>query len=157
MSTNPQTATEGEGVRFIAFALAGVIHAIPADQVREVIGMVIITPLPDAPDWLNGVINLRGTVVPVIDLRARVGVTAAPIDLSTPILIVEHEGRSVGVIADAIDQIITVPPSAIQPPDELMRRSPLIAAVVRHGAQLLVVIDLAAVCAGTDRFVEHSA
>lgn len=156
-STTSQTAIDDDGTRFIAFELANTIHAIPAEQVREVIGMVIITPLPDAPEWLSGVINLRGTVVPVIDLRTRVGVTARPFDLSTPILIVEHDGRSIGLIADAIDQIITVAASAIQPPDALMRQSSLIASVIRHGARLLVVMDIAAICAGTEQFAAPSA
>jgi purine-binding chemotaxis protein CheW len=156
-TTASHTTVEGDERRFIAFGLADAIHALPADQVREVIGMVIITPLPDAPEWVTGIINVRGTVVPVIDLRVRVGVRAAPLDLSTPILIVEHDGRSVGLIADAIDQIITVPASAIQPPDELMRQSPLIASVVRHGSRLLVVMNLAAICAGTDQFTEPPA
>lgn len=114
--------------------------------------MVLITPLPDAPAWLTGVINLRGQIIPVIDLRKRIGVEARAVDLGTPILVVDHGGRSIGLIADAIDQIITVPSSSIQAPDELVRQSRLVVAVVQHGSRLMVVMDLDAVCSGAEQF-----
>ena len=147
----------GDGKRFIAFRLANVTHALPAEAVREVLGMVLITPLPDAPAWLTGVIDLRGTIIPVIDLRVRIGVTARALDLSTPILVVDHGGRSIGLIADAIDQIITVPETSVQAPDELMQPSRLVEAVIQHDSRLLVVINLDTVCAGAERFTEPSA
>ena len=149
--------TAGDGTRFVAFHLANVIHALPTGAVREVLAMVIITPLPDAPAWLTGVINRRGTIIPVIDLRIRIGVTAGELELSTPILVVEHGGRSIGLIADAIDQIVTVPETSIQAHDELMRRSRLVDAVIQHDSRLLVVMNLDTVCAGTEQFTGTSA
>jgi purine-binding chemotaxis protein CheW len=147
----------GDDRRFIAFRLAGVTHALPAENVREVLSMVLITPLPDAPPWLTGVINLRGTVIPVIDLRIRIGVPAAQIDLGTPILVADDNGRAIGLIADGIDQIIQVPASSIQAPDDLMNRSALVEAVVQDGPRLIVVIDLGAVCSDTEQFTEPTA
>jgi purine-binding chemotaxis protein CheW len=158
--TRDATSSDGpleDDKRFIAFQLAGVTHALSADDVREVLGMVLITPLPDAPPWLSGVINLRGRVIPVIDLRVRIGVHAAQIGLSTPILVADYNGRPIGLIADAIDQIIQVPASSIQAPDDLMRQSSLVEAVVQHGPRLMVVVDLNAVCAGAEQFTEPTA
>lgn len=149
--------TAGDGTRFIAFHLANVIHELPAEVVREVLAMVIITPLPDAPAWLTGVINRRGTIIPVIDLRIRIGFAAGELELSTPILVVEHDGRSIGLIADAIDQIITVPRTSIQAPDELMQQSRLVDAVIQRDSRPLVVMNLDVVCAGTEQFTGTSA
>ena len=97
-------------------------------------------------------INLRGQIIPVIDLRIRIGVTARELELSTPILVVEHDGRCIGLIADTIDAIITVPETAIQEPDELMRKSRLVEALIQHDSRLLVVMNLDTVCAGTEQF-----
>ena len=154
MRINAATTEGSAGVatRFVAFRLGDVTHALPAEDVSEVLGMVLITPLPDAPPWLTGVINLRGTVIPVIDLRVRIGVAAHEVDLSTPILVVDHGGRSIGLVADSIGQIITVPGSSIQAPDELMRQSRLVEAVVHDGSRLIVVMNLESVCAGTELF-----
>ena len=72
--------------------------------------MVAIAPVPEAPSWLPGVINLRGKVIPVIDLRVRLGLASKPVGINTPIIVAEHEGQMVGLIADSVTELLTVPP-----------------------------------------------
>ena len=74
--------------------------------VLEVVRMVALTPLPDMPEWLTGVVNLRGHVIPVIDLRRRLHLPPHTPDLNTPIIIAQSATRPFGVVVDRLDTVI---------------------------------------------------
>jgi purine-binding chemotaxis protein CheW len=82
--------------------LAGREYALPLDRVVEVVRIAALAPVPDAPAFVLGLLNLRGRVVPVMDLRLRLGLQAAEPGLSTPICVFEAAGRAFGLIADRV-------------------------------------------------------
>ncbi len=104
-----------QSVEFIAFHLGGQRFCIDIMSVREIRGWIPATPLPHAPDFLRGVINLRGAALPVVDLAARLGF---PVGEPTPrhaVIVVQLQGQIVGLLVDSVSDILNVSPSAIQP------------------------------------------
>ena len=98
--------------KYITFALDGEEYGIPILNVREIIGMMKITPVPGTPRFVRGVINLRGKVIPVIDLRTRFGLEFKDSDDRTPIIVVEvyHNDSKlqIGIVVDAVSEVIQV-------------------------------------------------
>ena len=113
--------------------------------------MVAIAPVPEAPEWLPGVINLRGRVIPVIDLRTRLGLPRQEVGLNTPIVVAEHEGQMVGLVADAVTELLTVPAESVEPPDARVGATNAVEAVARAGERLILIFDLDRVCAGSQQ------
>lgn len=98
----------------VVFQLHDNEYGFDVATVAEVVRMVALTMLPDAPDWLAGVVNLRGHVIPVMDLRRWLHLPAAAPEINTPILIVRVEGQHFGVIADELVEVIDLPDAIIQ-------------------------------------------
>lgn len=103
--------------------------------------MVAITPLPETPPWVDGVFNFRGCVVPVVDLRARLGIPRREPDLSTPIVITMAEAGLFGLIADELIEVLPVSGHQMETSEKVTAASPAVAAMVRHGDRLLLVLD----------------
>lgn len=106
--------------QFLTFFLAGEEYAISVLKVTEIIECVALTKVPGAPSWIRGVINLRGSVVPVVDLAVKFGLPLTAITARTCIVVVEikHEDERLvlGVMADSVNQVFEIPPREIQPP-----------------------------------------
>jgi purine-binding chemotaxis protein CheW len=116
-----QTSTDGlDRTQYLTFSLAGEEYAIGALRVREIIEYDTLTAVPTAPDYLRGVINLRGSVVPVLDLAVKFGLPATSITRRTCIVIVETElegeNAVVGILADAVSQVIGLGAGDIEAP-----------------------------------------
>jgi purine-binding chemotaxis protein CheW len=105
--------------QFLTFLLSSQEYAISVLRVREIIEYETVTALPNAPPWIRGVLNLRGSVVPVVDLGAKFGMGERPVNRTTCIVVVEAcvDGRNIlmGVIVDAVSQVMDVPAGQIQP------------------------------------------
>jgi chemotaxis signal transduction protein len=115
--------TEKEDVvqqQYLTFFLADEEYAISIQRVKEIIEYSTVTKVPKVPKWIRGVINLRGNVVPVVDLTVRFGLEERPVTRTTCIVIVEVEQDSertvMGVIADAVNQVIDLSPKDIEEP-----------------------------------------
>ncbi|HEY2600507.1 MAG TPA: chemotaxis protein CheW [Thermoleophilaceae bacterium] len=134
--------------QLVVFRIAKSEYGLAVGSVMEVLRMVALTPVPEAPDWLTGVINLRGTVIPVIDLRTRLGLTPQPAGLSTPIIVAEVAAGSVGLIADSVADFVNVPGDAIDPPAARAGDTGAVAGLARSGERLILILDLDNVCAG---------
>lgn len=106
--------------QYLTFFLADEEYAINIQRVKEIIEYTAITKVRKVPDWIRGVINLRGNVVPVVDLTVRFGLPEHPVTKTTCIVIVEVEQDSertvMGVIADAVNQVIDLAPQDIEEP-----------------------------------------
>jgi purine-binding chemotaxis protein CheW len=114
------SATQEEQQRqYLTFMLSGEIFAIGILRIKEIIEYGNLTEVPRMPDFIRGVINLRGAVVPVIDLGSRFGKQASSISRRTCIVIieVEHEGEQqvVGVMVDAVNEVLDIAPGEIEP------------------------------------------
>ena len=103
---------------FILFTVAGTTYAIASQNVLHIEMVEHVTPVPNAPPSVEGVVFSRGQVVPVINLRARFGFDRKGLDLRTRLLVVEHEGRRVGLLVDDAREFVTMTANVIHPPNE---------------------------------------
>lgn len=106
--------------QYLSFALAGDEYALSVVHVREIIECAAMTRVPGVPAWIRGVINLRGSVVPVVDPAVKFGLPPTEITRRTCVIIVElqieNEPWVLGIMADAVDQVLDLRPADIQPP-----------------------------------------
>ncbi len=95
--------------QYVTFLINNETYGIEVLKVKEIVGMTTVTPVPNSEKYLKGVINLRGLVVPVIDLRLKFNIPEKEYDTFTVILILEHRDSLVGVIVDSVSDVITAP------------------------------------------------
>src|SRR5882757_11316013 len=110
----------GQTRQYLTFMLAGEVFAIGILAIKEIIEYASLTTVPMMPEYVRGVINLRGAVVPVLDLSVRFGKPASPVTKRTCIVIIEistaGQRQDVGVVVDAVDSVLDIPPDQIEPP-----------------------------------------
>jgi purine-binding chemotaxis protein CheW len=115
--TTPTEQAPGGGQRHVVtFALGREEYAVDIARTKEIILVGDITRVPQMPDYLRGVINLRGSVIPVIDLRLAFGLEERPYDDQSRIIISRLDDRIVGLVVDAVSQVMKIPENAIEPP-----------------------------------------
>jgi len=116
-------------------------------KVQEINRMVEITKVPQAPHYVEGVINLRGKVIPIIDLRKRFNMEFKEHDKNTRIVVVDISGNIMGMVVDAVSQVLRIPVNTIESPPEIVTGidSEYIKGVVKLDDQLLIYLDLAKV------------
>lgn len=124
MSTAPPATSQRDAaqaqnaLQVVAFRLGDEEYAIEITKAKEIILVDGITRVPQMPPWIEGIINLRGTVIPVIDLRQRFGLPAVGRDDHARIIVARLDGRIVGMIVDAVSRVMKIPQADIQPPPE---------------------------------------
>ena len=136
-------AKEGE-TQLVVFVLEQEEFACNISDVREVLKMVRVTPLPRSLEFVSGVINLRGEVIPVIDLRKRFGLPEAERNDNNRIIIVEVESRMIGLIVDSVSEVIRLPDKQIQEtPDQVAGgHTNFIAGVGKIEDRLLIILHM---------------
>ncbi len=124
----PETIQENllQESKFLTFRLNQEEYAIPIEYVIEIIGIQQITPLPEMPDFIKGVINLRGKIIPVIDIRLRFGMEERPYDDRTCIIVVRIEGTLVGLIVDSVREVLDIPNTCIEPPPKMHKKKEIL-------------------------------
>lgn len=139
-STGPKPRLE----TCLTFSLGGETFAMPVEPVQQIVRISSITRVPHAPHPIRGVTNLRGRVIPVIDLRVRVGLPTTEIDRSARIIAVGSRGRVIGLLVDAVHQVMHIDLNQIQrPPDDVLTiQSDYIAGVYHHGESLILLLDV---------------
>ena len=103
------------GQKLISFSIAAQEYCVDVMAVREIRGWTMATTLPASPDHVRGIINLRGTVLPIVDLSARLGLGTTESSARNVIIVVEIAGQQVGLLVDAVSEIFTVDPATMQP------------------------------------------
>jgi purine-binding chemotaxis protein CheW len=103
---------------YILFGVAGTAYALKSQDVLHIEMLEHITPVPNAPSYVEGVVFSRGQVVPVINLRARFGFERATATLRSRLLVVQHGGRRVGLLVDESREFVRISDAAIKPPQE---------------------------------------
>ena len=144
---------------YILFTVAGTTYALPSGEVRHMEMLEGVTRVPNAPTFVDGVVFSRGQVVPALNLRARFGFEKTPYDLSTRLLVVHAEGRSVGLVVDAAREFVSLDPASIQPPNAALTglSGRYLEGVANIGDRLILVLDLAEALAFGDPVLEtHS-
>ncbi len=147
--------------QYLTFVLDQDLFATGIDQVHEVLELTQITRVPRSPAYLRGVINLRGSVVPVVDLRLQFGMSAIEPTVDTCIIIfeVQIDGEDIvlGALADSVQEVLEIGRSDLEPPPSLGTRINVdfITAMAKHGNDFLVVLDINQVFSG-DQLSEMS-
>ena len=136
------TADIGREVQLVTFKLDDQEYALDIANVVQVVRMVATTPMPEAPKIVRGVINVRGKVTPVIDVRKRFNLPSKTYDLNTQLLIVQMGGRLMALIVDAVSEVLTMPAGSIEPPSEIAPQMERLSAVGKLGDRLLLMPDL---------------
>lgn len=130
--------------KVIVFHLANEEYAIPVEQVSSIERVISITRIPQTTSFIKGVINLRGVITPVLDLRVRFNMEAKEFTDSTRIIIVNIDEHEVGLIVDEANDVIDLPKSKIEPPPEVIGTvdADYIHGVARVTDRLLILLNL---------------
>ncbi|HOJ63705.1 MAG TPA: chemotaxis protein CheW [Spirochaetota bacterium] len=141
MSDNVVVSNERQ---LILFSLGKGSYGIPIENVFEIKKMEEITIVPKAPKFIEGVINLRGNVVPVVDLRKRFGMEKAEITKKTKIIIVEIKKRQFGLIVDSVAEVVTLSNDQIEPslPTVSGLKAEFINGIGKLNDKLIIILDI---------------
>ncbi|MEI6206891.1 MAG: chemotaxis protein CheW [Desulfuromonadales bacterium] len=135
----------GELIQLVSFSLDQEEYGVDVLKVREIIRMPIVTRVPNTPYYVEGVINLRGKVVPIICMRKKFGLTEAENDKQTRIMVMDMGGELMGFIVDAVSEVIRISGSEIQPSPAMVAGGvdqECIAGVINQAERLLVLLNL---------------
>jgi purine-binding chemotaxis protein CheW len=129
---------------WVTFDVAGEVYGLPVECVDEALRVTTITRLPYAPAPVRGMTQVRGRILPVVDLRVRLGHPPIPTGDRSRILMVSSRGRSLGLLVDAARQVVKLLPSALEPPppEVMTGKSSFIVAVCRREDSLLLLLDV---------------
>jgi purine-binding chemotaxis protein CheW len=134
--------------QYLTFRLGEEVFATDVAKVREVLDFTTITKIPRTPDFMSGVINLRGNVVPVVDLRLCFEMSKTEKTVDTCIVVVEMlvegEPNIIGALADSVEEVIDLEPEQIQPPPRIGTRirTDFIKGMGKRDAQLIMILDI---------------
>ncbi len=136
--------TEAEQeLQLVTFRLANEEYGLPITKVQEINRLVPVTKLPQTPSFMEGIINLRGRIIPVIDLRKRFTMTVTSHDDETRIIIVEISGQIVGVTVDAVKEVVRINMANIEPPPTTVAvDSQYINGVGKINDRLIILLDI---------------
>jgi purine-binding chemotaxis protein CheW len=131
--------------QIVVFGLANENYGVDIDSVESIVNLLPITAVPDAPDFVEGVANLRGEVLPVIDLRKRLGLPLMEQTRDTRIVVAEVEGSKVGMKVDQVSEVLRVAEDAVEPPSPMVASvdSDSIVGIAKAEERLIVLLNLA--------------
>ncbi|EKD81617.1 MAG: hypothetical protein ACD_39C01725G0002 [uncultured bacterium] len=135
-------------VQYLAFKLGDEVYAVDVAKVREILDFPPITKVPRTPEFMRGVINLRGSVVPVVDMRLKFGMPMTERSVNTCIVVVEalleNELTTIGALADSVQEVIELSPSNIEPPPRIGSRLKVefLKGMGKIGENFLMILDI---------------
>jgi len=132
-------------LQIVGFRIGNETYGVRIGSVREIVRVPEITSVPSAPDIVEGVINLRGKIIPVMDLRKRFGSAAPQPDKKNRILVVELENKLVGLIVSSASEVLKIPPSEIESPGSVFAEgeSNYVTGVGKLKGRLIILLDIA--------------
>lgn len=134
---------ENEEIQLVGFILGNEHFGIPIDKIQEINRMSDITKVPNAPMYVEGVMNLRGAVLPVVNLRIKIGMPTIEYDSKSRIIIIEIEDMTIGFIVDEVREVLRINKSQLAPPPEISSNmdTDYITAVAKLEDELVILID----------------
>jgi purine-binding chemotaxis protein CheW len=131
-------------LHIVGFQVGRETYGVPITSLHEIVRVPEITAVPDAPDYLEGVINLRGKIVSVMDLRKRFGEKQAAVRKNNRILVVEYAGRLAGLIVDSASEVLKIPADAVEAPPAVFQEGGLncVTGLGKVGGRLIVLLDM---------------
>ncbi|MBI4642373.1 MAG: purine-binding chemotaxis protein CheW [Deltaproteobacteria bacterium] len=155
LQQDSNTLQDKEG-KYLTFTLAAEDYGLEILKVREIIGMMDITAVPQTPEYVKGVINLRGRVIPVIDLRLKFGLEAAEYGERTCIIVVEVQGAAgavqMGVVVDSVSEVLNISGDDIEPPPSFGSRlkTQYILGIAKAKGTIKILLDIDKVLTGEE-------
>jgi purine-binding chemotaxis protein CheW len=151
VSAGSLAAGDAGQMQFISFAIGEDQYGVDIMSVREIKGWAEVSNLPKQPDYVRGVLNLRGVIVPIVDLRLRFGQGQTAATPSHIVMIVQIEQRLVGLLADRVLDIVSIDDSKIQPVPKISSsaRADFLSGLVTVEGSLIALIDLPNLLSGT--------
>jgi purine-binding chemotaxis protein CheW len=152
-SAAQQVATRDETVlQFVIFKVGAQNFAVEINRVREILRHRRVTRLPKCPVFLEGVIDLRGALIPIIDLRKRFEVPAE-VDAQTRIIVLRSRKKKIGLVVDSVQRVLHIPLKDIKAPPEIARAhsSEFMLAVAKYDEELYIILDLDAILSAGER------
>ncbi|MGE8225243.1 MAG: chemotaxis protein CheW [Stenotrophomonas sp.] len=144
MNDSRTTATDTTGGEYLSFTLGNEHYGVDILKVQEIRGYDAVTRVPDAPDYIKGVINLRGTIVPVIDLRLKLRLDEARYDAFTVMIVLNVEDRVVGIVVDSVSDVIPLNAEQIRPTPEFGAAvdTRFISGIGTQDDRMLILLDI---------------
>ncbi len=135
---------DDELLQLVTFSISEEEFGVDILKVREIIRTMEITKVPRAPEFVEGVINLRGKVIPIIDMRRRFGLPFKKHDSSTRIIVITMNDLIVGFVVDSVSEVLRIPVSTVEPPPPVVAglESDYISGVGKLADRLLILLDL---------------
>ena len=142
-----------ETVQVVSFRLGSEEYGVHIGQVQEIIRMVEITHVPRAPHFMEGVINLRGQLIPIIDLRTRFGMPRIEATKDTRIIVTEIGTKRVGIVVDGVSEVLNIPLENVEPAPAMVSGvdTEYIQGVGKVDERLIIMLDLTMVISGDER------
>lgn len=136
-----------ELLQLVSFHIGSEEYGVDILKVQEINRMVDITKVPQAPHYVDGVINLRGKVIPIVDLRKRFSLEIKEYDKNTRIVVVDINGNILGMVVDSVSEVLRLPSNTIEPPPDIVTgiNSEYIKGVAKLEDRLLIFLDLSKV------------
>jgi len=137
-----------EAAQYLTFKLEDEVFAVWVSSVREILDYTAITKVPRTPDYMRGVINVRGSVVPVVDLRLKFGMTKTEQLVNTCIIVIEigldDETTVLGALADSVQEVIELEPAQIEPPPKIGTRlkTEFIKGIGKRENEFIMILDI---------------
>ena len=132
---------------FVIFRLAGTTYGVHSNLVQQMEMIEHITPVPNAPPAIEGVVFSRGRVIPAVNLRVRFGFERIPLDLQTRLMVTNLDGRTIGLIVDKAREFISIPADAIEPPSEAISglSGKYLEGIATPGDRIILILNLSEV------------
>ena len=140
-----ESSTSGELIQLVSFKLDNEEYGIEVLKVREIIRMIPITHMPNTPSYVEGIINLRGKIIPVVSMRKKFGLMEREDCTQTRIVVMDISGELMGFVVDSVSEVIRISGSEIQPPPNVVSGGidqECITGVINQTERLLVLLDL---------------
>ncbi|CCO24534.1 chemotaxis protein CheW [Maridesulfovibrio hydrothermalis] len=144
MEEGKKVALDAELIQLVTFSIGEEEFGVNILKVQEIIRTMEITKVPRAPTFVEGVINLRGKVIPIIDLRSKFGLQCREHDQNTRIIVIEITDMIVGFVVDSVSEVLRIPASTVEPPPPVVSglESEYISGVGKLEDRLLILLDL---------------
>lgn len=146
-------------VQLVTFKVGGEEFGLDVFSVHEILRYQGVTPVPRAPAFVEGVLDVRGAVVPVVDLRRRFEVREFAYDDDTRIILVEFGGERLGLVVDSVTEVLRAPETAISPPPSYIRglAAEFVRGIVRLEQRLVILLDLERILSSEERIALEGA
>jgi purine-binding chemotaxis protein CheW len=153
LDDNIKTQLSGKTLQAVTFALGSEEYGVDIAQVQEINRMVTITHVPRAPRFMEGVINLRGQLIPIIDLRTRFGMERSERTKNTRIVVTEIGNKRIGMVVDSVSEVLRIPVEQIEDAPDLVAGvdTEYIRGVGKMGDRLIIMLDLSRVISGNEK------